>query len=101
MRLPLSACLLLACIVQASEAFHVYFSPPRTYPSSILSPVDASVALSRHLGLEVFEPLKDTSELSHDEEHFVGQGGRNAVLVILDESHAKRLFHRKLPFSPY
>lgn len=96
MRLPLSAFLLVACIVKASEALHVYLSPTRTYLSSTLSPGDASFALSRHLGLEVFEPFRDSSDLSHDDEHFVGQGGRNAVLVTVDERYAKRPFYLKL-----
>jgi len=50
-----------------------------------LSPADASAALSRHLGLEHYEALLDTSNLGY-EEWFVGQGSKNALLIIVEES---------------
>lgn len=51
-----------------------------------MSPEDASAALSRHLGVEVFEPLRDASDLAHSDDYFVGQGGKNALVLTMDES---------------
>jgi len=67
-----------------SQAVNVYLSPSNYFPSP-LSPADASAALSRHLGLEQFEPLLDASNLGH-EEWFVGQGSKNALLITLEET---------------
>ena len=68
-----------------SQAVNVYLSPSSHLFRSSLSPVDASAVLSRHLGLEQFEPLQDASGLGH-EEWFVGQGPKNALLITLEES---------------
>ena len=68
-----------------SQAVDVYLSPSSNFVRSSLSPADASAALSRHLGLERFEPLLDASSLGH-EEWFVGQGLKNVLLITLEES---------------
>lgn len=83
---PVSFCLLLATLGTAN-AVNVYLSPAQPFFSSTLSPEDASAAVSRHLGLEAFEPFRDASSYtSYDEdESFVGQGGRHAVLVTIEE----------------
>ena len=79
----LSLGLLLSAI--PSQAVDIYLSPSSNLVSSSLSAADASAALSRHLGLERFEPLLDASNLGH-EEWFVGQGSKNALLITLEES---------------
>ena len=68
-----------------SQAVDIYLSPSSNIVRSSLSPTDASAALSRHLGLERFEPLLDVSNLGH-EEWFVGQGSKNALLITMEES---------------
>lgn len=78
--------LLLLLSASLSQAANVYLSPPPSESvRSSLSLADASAALSRHLGLEQFEPLLDASNLGH-EEWFVGQGSKNALLITLEES---------------
>lgn len=67
----------------------MYFSPPQPHLTSAVSPEYASAALSRHLGLEVFEPFHDVSLLAFDDTHFIGQGEKNAVVVTIEESHAR------------
>jgi len=80
---PFSLGLLLSAGL--SQAVNVYLSPSPNFLRSSVSPADASAALSRHLGLEQFEPLQDASNLGH-EEWFVGQGLKNALLITLEES---------------
>jgi len=79
--------LVFACI-SGIQAVSVYLSPPRTYLKSTLSPEDASAALSQHLGLEAFEPLRAFVY----QEEFVGQGEKNAVVVTVEESNANRMY---------
>ncbi|KAG6911165.1 hypothetical protein DXG01_003905 [Tephrocybe rancida] len=89
MRVLLSAFAVLLSTLQLSRAIDVYLTPnPPSLPSS-LSPTLASAALSRHLGLEVFEPLRDTSNPHYNEEAFVGKGPQNALLLTLDEVDAE------------
>jgi len=75
--------------LQLSQAINVYLYPPQPFLRSTLSPDDASSALSRHLGLESFEPLRDASTATYSEENFVGQGSSNALLLTLEELDAK------------
>ncbi|KAJ3503683.1 hypothetical protein NLJ89_g8323 [Agrocybe chaxingu] len=82
-------CLLLAAAAQAAQAVNVYLSPVPYALHSSLSPEDASAALSRHLGLEVFEPLRDASNLGQDEDLFVGKGPKNVLLLTVEEVDAK------------
>lgn len=77
------------CGLQAARAVNVYLYPPQTSLRSNLAPEDASAALSRHLGLEIFETLRDSSTLDYSEETFVGQGPSNALLLTLDDVDAK------------
>jgi len=83
---PFSLCLLFSSVLQATQAVDVYLSPAPSHLRSTLSPEDASAALSRHLGVEVFEPLRDASDLAHSDDYFVGQGGKNALVLTMDES---------------
>ena len=82
----LSLCLVLAAVAQA---VNVYLSPPRTHLNSVMSPEYASAALSRHLGLEVFEQFHEISHLAFDDTHFIGQGEKNAIVVTAEESYAR------------
>jgi hypothetical protein len=85
---PLSLCLILGTIIN-TQAVNVYFSPTQTHLRPAPSPEYASAALSRHLGLEVFEPFHDASLLAFDDTHFLGQGEKNAMVVTVDESLAR------------
>jgi hypothetical protein len=76
------------CSLQATQAVNVYLYPPQTFLRSTLAPEDASAALSRHLGLEIFETLQDNS---YNEESFVGQGPNSALLLSLDDADAQGL----------
>ncbi|CAA7261826.1 unnamed protein product [Cyclocybe aegerita] len=89
MLVPTTLCVLLAAVVQAAETVNVYLSPAPYALHSLLSPEDASAALSRHLGLEVFEPLRDASHLGQEEDLFVGKGPKNVLLVTVEETDAK------------
>jgi hypothetical protein len=78
-------------LVGLSRAVHVYLSPPSVLPSS-LNPEQASFAISRHLGLEAFEPIDLPGKSFTDvfnEQQFVGRGSSNAVLLTMDEVVAK------------
>lgn len=86
-----SLCLLLSATVHVSQAINVYLSPSASYQRTILSPDDASAALSRHLGMEMFETLRDTSGNSYQEETFVGQGETSALILILNQADAQGL----------
>jgi hypothetical protein len=83
---PLSLCLLLAAVI-STQAVNVYLSPPRTHLRSAMSPEYASATLSRHLGLEVFEPFHEASHLAFDDTHFIGQGEKNAIVITVEESY--------------
>lgn len=85
---PFTLCLILAT-VRNIQAINVYFSPPQPHLASAVSPEYASAALSRHLGLEVFEPFHDLSLLAFDDTHFIGQGEKNAVIVTMEETYAR------------
>lgn len=88
---PLSLCLILATVLNI-QAVNVYFSPPHAHLESTVSPDYASAVLSRHLGLEVFEPFHDLAHLGFDDNHFIGQGERNAMVVTMEESYARSKF---------
>lgn len=74
--------------LQAAQAVSVYLHPPRNSRSR-LAPEDASAALSRHLGLEVFEALRDSSTLDYSAESFVAQGSNNVLLLTIDDADAQ------------
>lgn len=71
--------------LQLSRAVEVYLNPHQTFLRSTLEPEDASSALSRHLGVEIFEPFRDATL----EEPFVGEGSYSALLLTMDELDAK------------
>ncbi|KAJ6507276.1 hypothetical protein C8R47DRAFT_1315538 [Mycena vitilis] len=79
------------CGLQAAQAVNVYLYPPQLSLRPNLAPEDASAALSRHLGLEIFEAFRDSSSLDYSEESFVGQGSQNALLLSLDYTDAKAI----------
>ncbi|TFK70623.1 hypothetical protein BDN72DRAFT_870234 [Pluteus cervinus] len=70
--------------VRLSQAVNVYLTPQQTFFEGELAPDQATSALSRHLGLERFEPLVDISNANY-EEPFVGKGVDNILLLTLDE----------------
>ncbi|KAF7357855.1 hypothetical protein MVEN_00831700 [Mycena venus] len=79
------------CGLQAVQAVNVYLYPPQISLRPNLAPEDASAALSRHLGLEIFEAFRDASTLDYSEESFVGQGPNNVLLLTLDDVDAKAI----------
>lgn len=87
----LSLAFLLSAL-QLSQAIDVYISPHNSLLRSTLSPQDASSALSRHLGVEVFEPLRDATRGGYNDESFVGKGSYNGLLMTMDEVDVKGSF---------
>ncbi|KAF8893507.1 hypothetical protein BD779DRAFT_1669789 [Infundibulicybe gibba] len=87
MRHSISLWLLLSGF-HLSQAIQVYLSPQRVFPRPSLPPDDATSAISRHLGLEIFEPFTDATNLPAAEEIFVGKGSTNAMLLTMDEQDA-------------
>ncbi|OBZ70666.1 Transcription initiation factor IIA large subunit [Grifola frondosa] len=72
-----------------SQAVQVYLNPSPALPPR-LSASRGSAALSRHLGLEQFEPLgEDSPLLNGQQESFVGQGLGSAMLLTISEEVAK------------
>lgn len=78
--------ILLSACYGIARAVNVYLSPASESFQSTLSPEDATRVLSRHLGLDAFEPFRDAAESAHNEEYFVGQGPKNALVVTVDET---------------
>ncbi|KDQ55773.1 hypothetical protein JAAARDRAFT_208550 [Jaapia argillacea MUCL 33604] len=95
-----ATCFLLLGIARAA-AVQVYLSPSTAglLPST-LPPEHATLALSRHLGLELFESIGDTGdgELALGEffQPFVGQGPRDALLLSIEYADAKDTLPRSL-----
>ncbi|KAF7376598.1 hypothetical protein MSAN_00076400 [Mycena sanguinolenta] len=79
------------CGLQAAQAVNVYLYPPQTFLSPNLAVEDASAALSRHLGLEIFEAFRDSSALDYSEESFVGQGSNNVLLLTVEDVDAEAI----------
>lgn len=75
--------------LQPVLGINIYLNPAPLVPRSSLSPADASAVLSRHLGLESFEPFRDGSAANHDGGDFVGQGSQKSYLLTLEESDAE------------
>lgn len=88
----LALAILLSASLHLAHAVHVYLSPAPYFHRSTLSPEEATTALSRHLGLEAFEPLWDASDLTHTEENFVGQGAKNMLLITMEENDVKGVY---------
>jgi hypothetical protein len=81
--------LVVLCGLRAAQAVNVYLYPPQISLRPNLALEDASAALSRHLGLEIFEAFRDSSVLDYGEESFVGQGTNNVLLLTLEDVDAK------------
>ncbi|KAG6873451.1 hypothetical protein C0995_015540 [Termitomyces sp. Mi166 len=79
---------LLLSVLQLACAINVYLSPRPAFVRSSLSPQLASSTLSRHLGVDVFEPLRDASHSPYNEDPFIATGSRSALLLTLDEVDA-------------
>ncbi|KAG5342655.1 hypothetical protein C0989_010623 [Termitomyces sp. Mn162] len=79
---------LLLSALELACAINVYLSPHHTFIRSSLSPELASNVLSRHLGVDRFEPFRDASHFPSNEGLFVGTGSQNALLLTLDEIDA-------------
>jgi hypothetical protein len=79
---------LLLFSIQLSQAINVYLNPQNPFFRSSLSPADATSELSRHLGLESFEPFRDGTR-EYPEEQFVGRGQRNALLLTMEQEDAE------------
>lgn len=75
--------------LQLSQAINVYLNPQSDFLESKLSPEDASSVLSRHLGVEVFEPFRDAFSMDYTGEAFVGQGPVNGLLLTMEDIDAK------------
>lgn len=73
-----------------SQAATVFLNPPDSLPSR-LSPQQANLVLAAHLGLEEFEVVNQPGRLNHlfREREFVGEGDRNALLLLVDEAYAR------------
>ena len=86
-RIPLSYLLVVAAAAQASR---VFLYPPLSLPSS-LSSLQASAVISRHLGLESFEPLPNDEQIVSGvfSGPFVGQGSKNGLLLAINETDSK------------
>ncbi|TFK44306.1 hypothetical protein BDQ12DRAFT_717466 [Crucibulum laeve] len=82
---------LLLSGIHISWAIDVYTYPPTSSLHKTLSPEEATAALSRHLGLEAFEPLRDASKASYNEELFVGEGASDTLLLTVEEEDAKAI----------
>jgi len=72
-----------------AQAVQVYLSPPVPL-SQRLSPKYAGFALSRHLGLDLFETAGDVPNLfdNVNDQTFVAQGSSNALLLSMNEVDA-------------
>lgn len=89
--------------VGLSRAASVFLSPPESLPS-LLSPQQANLVLTAHLGLEQFEVVDQLGRLNHllREREFVAQGDQNALLLLVDEEHALGGWPESLvPLSTY
>ncbi|KAF9218793.1 hypothetical protein BS17DRAFT_741732 [Gyrodon lividus] len=73
-----------------SQATNVYLNPPELFPSR-LSPQQANLVLAAHLGLEQFEAVSQAGRLNNlfRERDFVGQGDQSALMLLIDEAHAR------------
>jgi hypothetical protein len=88
MRVPFALGVLLCGGLQAVQAVRVYMSPAQGFFQAPVSPEEASVALSRHLGLESFESFQEGSPGAYTEESFVGQDAKNSLIITVEETDA-------------
>ncbi|KAF8635213.1 hypothetical protein AX17_003989 [Amanita inopinata Kibby_2008] len=85
-------------VLHLSYAITVYLHPQTTSFSPELSPEKASFAISRHLDLELFEPLplQDSSQ-PYEDIIFLGQNAGSALVVTLDSLDASVLPTQLVP----
>ncbi|KAL0576336.1 hypothetical protein V5O48_005634 [Marasmius crinis-equi] len=91
--LSLGLCLSL---LQSIQAVDVYLWPNSLSFPSKLSPEDASSALSHHLGLEIYESVRDSFKAAYEQESFVAQEQYSAVLLTVDEVDARAVLPASL-----
>ncbi|KAF5325720.1 hypothetical protein D9611_000406 [Ephemerocybe angulata] len=84
---------LLAASTTLVNAGNLYLYPQKSYAAGVESLEDASAAISRHLGLDMFEPVSQYSKALLVEEDFVGTAADNYLLLTLNEEDA----HAVLP----
>ncbi|KAJ4488852.1 hypothetical protein C8J55DRAFT_422816 [Lentinula edodes] len=91
----------LLSALQFSLAVDVFLNPSPSLLRTTLSPEDASSALSRHLGLEIFEVLQDQSRPVYNDDsiEFVATGLKNALIVTMEHADAKVILPSSLPPS--
>ncbi|KAK0476825.1 hypothetical protein IW261DRAFT_1490249 [Armillaria novae-zelandiae] len=87
---------LLLSVLQPTLSTKVYLNPQRNTLRPTLSPSDASSVLSHHLGLELFESFRDSAAPLYENEAFVGQGAKNALLVTMEEYDAEAILPSSL-----
>lgn len=83
----------LFSLLHVSQAVQIYLNPSKDVHRSTLSLQDASSVLSHHLGLEIFEPLRDASILDYSDPYFVGKGSKSALLLAIEEADVAGLSH--------
>ena len=88
MLLRISSLGLCLSLLQSVKAVDVYLWPNSPSFSPKLSPEDASSALSQHLGLEIYEHVRDSFKAIYEQETFVAQEQKNGLVVAVDEVDA-------------
>jgi hypothetical protein len=83
---------LLAASATLVSAGNLYIYPPKNYATGLESLEDASAAISRHLGLEIFESVNEDSRALQVEEDFVGKSADSYLLLTMSESDAEGEF---------
>ncbi|KAF9257958.1 hypothetical protein L218DRAFT_1080654 [Marasmius fiardii PR-910] len=82
----LSLCLSL---IQSIQAVEVYLWPSYSSLPPQLPPEDASSVLSHHLGLEIYESVRESFKGVYEQGNFVAQEQINALIVTVDETDAR------------
>ncbi|KAJ3523885.1 hypothetical protein NMY22_g11239 [Coprinellus aureogranulatus] len=80
---------LLAASSTLVSAGNLYLYPPRSYATGLHSLQDASAAISRHLGLEMFESVNEHSKALQVEEDFVGKPAESYLLLTMSVRDAE------------
>ena len=83
---------LLAASATLVGAGNLYIYPPKNYATGLESLQDASAAISRHLGLEMFESVDENSKALQVEDDFVGTSADNYLLLTMSERDAEGEF---------
>lgn len=81
---------LLVASTSLVNAGNIYFYPSRTSAAlAVDSLEDATAAISRHLGLDMFESVDHTSNALLIEEEFVAMPIDNYLLLTMDQADAQ------------